>query len=53
MPEFIDTVFVKISPNSSFLVIENVCFGLVLTKTGSLNLGKVNLFRLETQLMGV
>ncbi len=39
VPEFIDRVFVKTSPKRSFLVIENARFGLVLTKTGSINSG--------------
>ncbi len=39
MPEFIDPVFAKTSPKSSFLVIQNERFGLVFTKTGSINSG--------------
>ncbi len=39
MPEFIDRVFTKTSRKRSFLVIENERFGLVFTKTGSINSG--------------
>ncbi len=38
MPEFIDTVFTKTSPNRSFSISENERFGLVFTETGSINL---------------
>jgi hypothetical protein len=41
VPEFIDPVFAKTSPNRSFSVIENERFGLVFAKSGSLNSGKV------------
>jgi hypothetical protein len=34
VPEIIDPVFAKTSPNCSFSVIENERFGLVFTKTG-------------------
>jgi hypothetical protein len=37
VPEIIDPVFAKTSPNCSFSVIENERFGLVFTKTGSIN----------------
>jgi hypothetical protein len=38
VPEFIDPVFAKTSPNRSFSVMENERFGLVFfTKTGSTN----------------
>ncbi len=39
MSEFIDPVFVKTSPKCSFSVMENERFGLVFTKTGSINSG--------------
>jgi hypothetical protein len=39
VPEFIDPVFTKTSPKSSFSLIENEHFGLVFAKTGSKNLG--------------
>ncbi len=39
VPEFIDPVFAKTSPKCLFLIIENVRFGLVFAKTGSINLG--------------
>jgi hypothetical protein len=41
VPEFIDPVFVKTSPKCSFSVMENKRFGLVFTKTGSINSGTV------------
>jgi hypothetical protein len=37
--EIIDPVFVKASPICSFSMTENDCFGLVFTKTGSINSG--------------
>jgi hypothetical protein len=37
--EFIDTVFTKISPKSSFSIIENERFGLVFAITWSINSG--------------
>ncbi len=39
LPEFIDPVFTKTSRKRWFLVIENERFGLVFTKTGSINSG--------------
>ncbi len=39
VPEFIEPVFTKTSRKRSFLVIENERFGLVFTKTGSINSG--------------
>jgi hypothetical protein len=39
VPEFIDPVFAKTSRKRSVLVIENERFGLVFTKTGSINSG--------------
>jgi hypothetical protein len=39
VPEFIDPIIAKTSPKRSFLVIENERFGLVITKTGSINSG--------------
>jgi hypothetical protein len=39
VPEFIDSVFVKTSPNRSFSVSENERFGLVFAKSGSINSG--------------
>ncbi len=39
VPEFIDPVFTKTSPKRSFSVIQNERFGLVFTKTGSINSG--------------
>ncbi len=39
--EFIDPVFVKTSPKRSFSITENEHFGLVFTKTGSINSGTV------------
>ncbi len=44
MPEFIDPVFAKTSPKCSFSVIENVRFGLVYAKTGSINSGTGEMF---------
>ncbi len=41
MPEFIDPVFAKTRPKRSFSVIENERFGLVFSKTGSMNSGTV------------
>jgi hypothetical protein len=37
--EFIDPVFAKTSPKRSFSMIENERFGLVFSKTGSVNSG--------------
>ncbi len=37
--EIIDPVFLKASPICSFSMTENECFGLVFTKTGSINSG--------------
>ncbi len=45
MPEFIDPVFVKISPKRSFSITENEHFGLVFTKTESINSGTCNWLR--------
>ncbi len=39
MPEFIDPVFAKTSPKRSFSMTENERFGLVFTKTRSINSG--------------
>ncbi len=39
VPEFIDPVFVKTSPKRSFSITENEHFGLVFTKTMSINSG--------------
>ncbi len=39
MPEIIDPVFTKTSPKRSFCMTENERFGLVFTKTGSINSG--------------
>ncbi len=39
VPKFIDIDFTKTSPKRSFSVIENKHFGLVFTKTGSINSG--------------
>jgi hypothetical protein len=39
VPEFTDPVFAKTSPKCSFSVIEIERFGLVFTKTGSINSG--------------
>jgi hypothetical protein len=39
VPEFIDPVFAKTSPKRSFSMTKNERFGLVLTKTGSINSG--------------
>ncbi len=39
VPEFIDPVFVKTRSKCSFSVMENERFGLVFTKTGSINSG--------------
>ncbi len=39
MPEIIDTVFTKTSPNRSFSMTEYERFGLVFTKRGSINSG--------------
>jgi hypothetical protein len=39
VPEFIDPVFVKISPKRSISMTENEHFGLVFAKTGSVNSG--------------
>ncbi len=42
MPEIIDPVLTKTSPKRSFCMTENERFGLVFTKTGSINSGTVN-----------
>jgi len=39
VPEFMDPVFTKTSPERSFSVIENEHFGIVFAKTGSINSG--------------
>jgi hypothetical protein len=39
VPEIIDPVFTKTSPKRSFCMTENERFGLVFTKTGSINSG--------------
>ncbi len=39
VPEIIDPVFAKTSPKRSFCMTENERFGLVFTKTGSINSG--------------
>ncbi len=39
MPEFIDPVFGKTSPERSFSVMQNERIGLVFPKTGSINSG--------------
>jgi hypothetical protein len=39
VPEIIDPVFTKTSPKRSFCITENERFGLVFTKTGSVNSG--------------
>ncbi len=39
MTKFIGPVFAKTSPKRSFLIIENERFGLVFSKTGSINSG--------------
>jgi hypothetical protein len=39
VPEIIDPVFTKTSPKRSFNMTENERFGLVFTKTGSVNSG--------------
>ncbi len=39
VPEIIDPVFTKTSPKRSFFMTENERFGLVFTKTGSINSG--------------
>ncbi len=46
MPEIIDPVFTKTSPKRSFCMTENERFGLVFTKTGSINsgIGRVRFF---------
>jgi hypothetical protein len=41
VPEFIDQVLAKTSPQRSFSVIENQRFGQVFAKTGSINSGTV------------
>jgi hypothetical protein len=41
VPEIIDPVFAKTSPNRSFCMTENERFGLVFVKTGSINSGTV------------
>ncbi len=41
VPEIIDPVFTKTSPKRSFCMTENERFGLVFTKTGSINSGTV------------
>jgi hypothetical protein len=41
VPEFIDPVFAKTSPERSFSMTENERFGLVFAKTGSINSGTV------------
>jgi hypothetical protein len=40
VPEIIDRVFTKTSPKRSFCMTENEHFGLVFTKTGSINFQK-------------
>ncbi len=42
VPEFIDPVFTKTSPQRSLSLIENKRFGLVFAKTGSINSGTVD-----------
>jgi hypothetical protein len=41
VPEIIDQVFTKTSPKRSFCMTKNERFGLVFTKTGSINSGTV------------
>ncbi len=41
LPQFIDPVFVKTSPQRSFSITENDHFGLVFAKTESVNSGAV------------
>jgi hypothetical protein len=41
VPEIIDPVFTKTSPKRSLCMTENERFGLVFTKTGSINSGTV------------
>jgi hypothetical protein len=49
MPEFIVPIFTKTSPKRSFSVIENERFGLVFTKTGSINSGTFNVEKIYEQ----
>ncbi len=51
--EIIDPVFTKTSPKRSFCMTENERFGLVFTKSGSINLGtgKLKLFTKTTYLI--
>jgi hypothetical protein len=42
VPEIMDPVFEKTSPKRSFCMTENERFGLVFTKTGSINSGTVS-----------
>ncbi len=51
MPEIIDPVFAKTSPERSFCMTENERFGLVFVKTGSINSGTGHM-QTNTQVKG-
>jgi hypothetical protein len=52
VPEIIDPVFTKTRPKRSFCMTENERFGLVFTKTGSINSGTVEQFQNPRSLKG-